>query len=630
MRVVVFGPDAPASRRIPSAGVEGDPPTLPPGTRVQVIPDPVYLLPGERQDLRVLGLLPDRTALEGIPVRWSSTDPRIAGVDNGGAVVGRNQGHGAIIASVNAAAADTVSVVVRDADFRLTGPRLVLALEAFDTATVVVPSQGNRRLLDGLNWRVADPSMARVGPTGTVQALRPGTTELVVQGFLREQRIPLVVHRPVSHLTLVPSPGPEPLVVPLMGTRPIHVAASSVDSTPVPEAELRWEVGDPAIVTFDAESGIVHGRREGITSLTLRADGFDPIAWAIRVEPTPLLMDPVKLVIEPSRKDTLSASFIDLAGVPIGPAAALTWTSSAPNVVRVDSTGVVTGLQEGRATIQARTSWGDAVSSEVHVVADLLLVIDRGKAGSGIVQVRSHDPSRMTQVLRDGARNRDPVFAPDRSTIAFASDRSGDFDIYVMDTDGASSRALTATPGDQTHPSWTPDGRYLVFADQRTGQSHIAITTITPPTIRALASAPSGVRFSRPAVSPDGTTIAFLASQSTQTDVAVIDRMGGPVRIVARNVSPQAGPVFQPSGELLYARWAADESRGGIFRLDLHTGESTVIHSVTQPPTSLAVSRDGTRLAYVSSARLWHISFKKGDAAQLALPLFERVTDPSF
>ncbi len=630
VRVVVFGPDAPASRRIPSARGEGSPPRLPPGARVQVVPDPVYLLLGERQDLRVIGLLRDRTALEEIPATWSSTDPRIASADRRGAVLGRGEGRVTIIATVNAVAADTVSVLVGDADFRLDRPRLVLALGAFDTAKVVVPSQGNRSLLNGLTWRVVDPSVARVGPAGIVQALGHGTTELVVHGFRREHRIPLIVHRPVSHLTLVPSPGPEPLLVPLTGARSIHAVASSVDSTSVPEAELRWEVGDPAIATFDAESANVHGKREGITTLTLRADGFDPITWAIRVQRAPIIMDRMKVVIEPSQDDTLSASFVDLAGAPIGPAAVLTWNSSAPAVVRVDSAGVITGLQEGRATIHAGTPWGDAVSSEVHVVADLLLVVDRGKAGSGIVQVRSRDPLRMKQVLRDGARNRHPAYAPDRSTVAFASDRSGDFDIYVMDVDGASPRGLTEMPGDQAHPSWTPDGQYLVFADQRTGQSQIAITTITLPTIRVLASAPADESYSHPAVSPDGTTVVFLASNSTQTNLAVIDRAGGPVRVVARDVSPQAGPVFHPGGEVLYARWGADESRRGIFRLDLDTGESTMIHSATQPITSLAVSRDGTTLAYVSSARLWRISFNEGDAARLALPSFERVTDPSF
>jgi hypothetical protein len=596
VRVVVFGPDAPASRRIPSARGEGSPPRLPPGARVQVVPDPVYLLLGERQDLRVIGLLRDRTALEEIPATWSSTDPRIASADRRGAVLGRGEGRVTIIATVNAVAADTVSVLVGDADFRLDRPRLVLALGAFDTAKVVVPSQGNRSLLNGLTWRVVDPSVARVGPAGIVQALGHGTTELVVHGFRREHRIPLIVHRPVSHLTLVPSPGPEPLLVPLTGARPIHAVASSVDSTSVPEAELRWEVGDPAIATFDAESANVHGKREGITTLTLRADGFDPITWAIRVQRAPIIMDRMKVVIEPSQDDTLSASFVDLAGAPIGPAAVLTWNSSAPAVVRVDSAGVITGLQEGRATIHAGTPWGDAVSSEVHV----------------------------------GARNRHPAYAPDRSTVAFASDRSGDFDIYVMDVDGASPRGLTEMPGDQAHPSWTPDGQYLVFADQRTGQSQIAITTITLPTIRVLASAPADESYSHPAVSPDGTTIVFLVSNSTQTNLAVIDRTGGPVRVVARDVSPQAGPVFHPGGEVLYARWSADESRRGIFRLDLDTDESTMIHSATQPITSLAVSRDGTTLAYVSSARLWRISFNEGDAARLALPSFERVTDPSF
>ena len=46
---------------------------------------------------------------------------------------------------------------------------------------------------------------------------------------------------------------------------------------------------------------------------------------------------------------------------------------------------------------------GTTVTATIHVAADLLLVIDRAQAGSAIVQVRSEDPSKVTDVLRDGA-----------------------------------------------------------------------------------------------------------------------------------------------------------------------------------------------------------------------------------
>ena len=42
------------------------------------------------------------------------------------------------------------------------------------------------------------------------------------------------------------------------------------------------------------------------------------------------------------------------------------------------------------------------------------------------------------------------------SRIAFASDRDGNFEIYVMDADGANVTRLTDNPADDVSPKWAP------------------------------------------------------------------------------------------------------------------------------------------------------------------------------
>ncbi|MFQ5527748.1 MAG: amidohydrolase family protein [Thermoanaerobaculia bacterium] len=66
--------------------------------------------------------------------------------------------------------------------------------------------------------------------------------------------------------------------------------------------------------------------------------------------------------------------------------------------------------------------------------------------------------------LTDGIEwNYQPRFSPDGSTIAFVSDRAGGDNLWVMDTDGSSPRAVTSESANIVHqPAWSPDGRYLV------------------------------------------------------------------------------------------------------------------------------------------------------------------------
>jgi Tol biopolymer transport system component/C-terminal processing protease CtpA/Prc len=57
-----------------------------------------------------------------------------------------------------------------------------------------------------------------------------------------------------------------------------------------------------------------------------------------------------------------------------------------------------------------------------------------------------------------------PVWSPDGSKIAFASDRNGNLDVYVMPAEGGRATRLTYHSDDETPTSFTPDGKYVLFS----------------------------------------------------------------------------------------------------------------------------------------------------------------------
>ena len=54
-----------------------------------------------------------------------------------------------------------------------------------------------------------------------------------------------------------------------------------------------------------------------------------------------------------------------------------------------------------------------------------------------------------------------------QAQIAFASNREGNFEIYVMDTDGKNPQRLTDNPAIDWDPSWSPDGKRIVFSSEK-------------------------------------------------------------------------------------------------------------------------------------------------------------------
>jgi len=78
--------------------------------------------------------------------------------------------------------------------------------------------------------------------------------------------------------------------------------------------------------------------------------------------------------------------------------------------------------------------------------------------------------------LTDGARrDTDPVVAPDGSRLAFASNRTGTFNIDLLDLGKRANGVAQLTQGakDDRYPSWSADSKKIVFNSKRTGNGDI-------------------------------------------------------------------------------------------------------------------------------------------------------------
>jgi len=82
-----------------------------------------------------------------------------------------------------------------------------------------------------------------------------------------------------------------------------------------------------------------------------------------------------------------------------------------------------------------------------------------------ILRAGDKEPQRLG---RNTARNeRSPAISPDGTTVAYVVGREPRRDIWLMGSDGSRPRRLTAHPDDDTDPAWSADGRRLAFASRR-------------------------------------------------------------------------------------------------------------------------------------------------------------------
>ena len=99
-----------------------------------------------------------------------------------------------------------------------------------------------------------------------------------------------------------------------------------------------------------------------------------------------------------------------------------------------------------------------------------------------------------------------------QAQIVFSSERDGNPEIYVMDTNGGNQRRLTNNPDDDWEPSWSPDGKRIAFSSDRDGASEIYVMDADGSNQLNLTNNNPGLD-SSPSWSPDGKRIAFSSNR---------------------------------------------------------------------------------------------------------------------
>ncbi len=138
-----------------------------------------------------------------------------------------------------------------------------------------------------------------------------------------------------------------------------------------------------------------------------------------------------------------------------------------------------------------------------------------------------------------------PPPPPSSDMIAFASNRDGNFEIYVMNADRTNVTRLTDNPAADRSAAWSPDSTQIAFDSTRDGRPEIYVMNADGSNPTRLTSHPAGD--TGPAWSPDGTKIAFTSDRDGDAEICVMNADGtGPVNLTTNPASADFGPSWRP------------------------------------------------------------------------------------
>jgi Tol biopolymer transport system component/DNA-binding winged helix-turn-helix (wHTH) protein len=168
----------------------------------------------------------------------------------------------------------------------------------------------------------------------------------------------------------------------------------------------------------------------------------------------------------------------------------------------------------------------------------------------------AHPPRRLTRLTFDDGLQIGATWAPDGKSMAYASDRGGNLDVWVQHVGGDDPVRLTNGPYNNWQPDWSPDGRYIVYRSERDGGGLYIIPALRgDATERKIASFGYYPRWSR-----DSSLILFRSMQFSRVAKFYVVSLDGSA---PREISTSTITANQSS--LLSAAWHPDSKRISIW-----------------------------------------------------------------
>jgi trimeric autotransporter adhesin len=291
-----------------------------------------------------------------------------------------------------------------------------------------------------VTWTVENPAIASVSPAGVVTALALGTTQVAASARGKSGVASITVQKtPVASVVVRPN-----RVDAAIGSS-TQLSASTLDASQntLADRAVIWTTSNAAVATVNA-TGVVKAVAAGTATITATSEGkSDASAFTIapgavaRVDVTP-----ASVAMVAGQTQQLAAAAKDASGSVLTGKSVI-WASSNAAVATVTSSGDVTAVAQGNATITATVD-GVSGSSEITISA--------APVGSVIVSPQSPSVSagatvQLTGTVRDvngGIVNSAPVWTSSDNAIATVSGTG------LVTGVSAGNATITASSGGKT------------------------------------------------------------------------------------------------------------------------------------------------------------------------------------
>jgi Tol biopolymer transport system component len=229
------------------------------------------------------------------------------------------------------------------------------------------------------------------------------------------------------------------------------------------------------------------------------------------------------------------------------------------------------------------------------------IVFMSDRSGNWELYIMDSDGGNLLNLTNHPASDGVPIQVPGQDRLAFASNRDGvGLDLFVMDLEGGNATNITHTPESNEVPiAWSPDGEHLAFATDQSGAAEIFLVQATGEGLLNLTQRDLAQAFDDWSPEPG----RFMLSAGSGPGVAplITDLNGATHQPLTDGSYPAGGGRWSPDGQqVAFMAIGPGGDSINIFLVDAAGGEPV---NLTQSPANDRFPRwspDGTHIAFVS------------------------------
>lgn len=223
-----------------------------------------------------------------------------------------------------------------------------------------------------------------------------------------------------------------------------------------------------------------------------------------------------------------------------------------------------------------------------------------------------------------------PVWSRDGKMIAFASDRHGASNLFVMTREGEDLRRLTFGDVSETPTDFSPDGQFVYYHARKAGEVEWMPRIYRVPVAGGQSWRVMNARGSDARISPDGDTMVFARGGerwwrtgylgSANWDLWLRDHSSGTFRQLTNYAGADLWPTWSPDGRGVYFLSDRDETRTHNVWYQPLEGDARPVTQLTgRRVRDYCVSANGALLAYTQWDKLYVLPLPNGRAREIVV-----------